>query len=127
MQWGLLVLLPQEVAPILIAVAGFCFMIGAKRIAVGLLTFSAGCIFLPVLLLPLVEALPIWLVWLILAYLVFLLPFIAIVILGALVRPAIGQNAADHMVGDMAAKCIKWMLLFPFLLLGLIVRLIWRR
>lgn len=119
-----LILLPDEVLPLVLALAGICFIIGARQLAVGMITFVLASIFLPPLLAPMVEMVPLWILYLFLAYLVFLLPFLAVSLLQTLVTPALGRRTASDMSGHLAADMTKVLLLAPFRLLGLVGRLL---
>ena len=78
---------------------------------------------LPPLLLPLIEALPIWMLWLGLAYLVFLIPFWLVALFGALVSPALGKGATQQMTGQLARDLTVVTVTAPFRVIGFLIRL----
>lgn len=112
----------DEVLPLVIATAGICLIVGARQLAMGIISFVLASLFLPALLLPLVEMVPLWVLWGLFVYLLFLLPFFAISVLQLLVSPALGRKAASEMGGHLAADMTKLLLLAPFRILGFIAK-----
>lgn len=123
--------LPDEIIPVLVIGAGLAIIVGARGLGRQWLTFAAAMIVLPVLLMPLFDALP----PLVLGAL------IVVLILGAAAAAftgfsslLIGRKATDHMVGTLAASFV-WvvlrsalsLLLLPIrLAIGLLSRLLRR-
>ena len=104
--------LPQEaLLPIFISLAGLLMVVGFRKAAGSLIVFALGsALFLPMLE-PIIEsliyALPGWAVMLILVA-------IALKLLRALAALFLGTNAADQMVGTLAADVVRFLLLLPF-------------
>ena len=92
--------LPPETYVVLIMLAGIALMLGAKRVAAMLGIVVACGIFLPVLIEPFLNLMPLWL--LILVGIVAGLAMLR-VISGVL----IGERSTDHMVGALAAGSVK--------------------
>ena len=61
---------------------------------------------LPTFVAPLIDALPPWVLWLGLAYVALLAPFLALSAFGLLVRPALGKHATDALVGHLARDMV---------------------
>jgi hypothetical protein len=102
-------LLPDEVLPLIIMVAGLMMIVGLRRAGLSVLVTA---LLLPVLA-PFVEALfgelPVWVSFVVLA-------FIGLAILRGLAALLIGQRAADTMVGSLAADVVRivvGLLFFP--------------
>ena len=117
---NLIMFMPSEFAVLMIVAAGLAMIVGARRVATGLLGAAMAIAFLPVLLAPVFDALPGWL-------LVGLLVFFGLGLVRALFELTIGKSSTNHMVGILAADVVRSMLLAPFRLLGWIVRLLLRR
>ena len=117
---NLILLIPQELVVFMIVGAGLAMIVGARRLAAGLLGAAMAIIFLPVLLAPLFDALPGWLLW-------GLIIFFSLALLRALFELTIGKNSTDHMVGILAADVVRTMLLAPFRLLGWALRALLRQ
>ena len=106
--------------PVVIIGAGLAMIVGARSLAAALLGTAMAIIFLPLLLAPLFDALPGWL-------LVVLLVFFALGMLRALFEMAIGKHSTDHMVGILAADVVRATLLAPFRLIGWLARRLLRQ
>lgn len=92
--------------------------------------FVIFALLLPSLFASVIEVLPIWLLWLGSAYLIFLIPFIGVAIFQVLVSPALGRRTSQEMGGHLAADVARATIVAPFKLIGAIFRLIiklWRR
>ena len=127
---SLLVFLPSEAAPLIIAAAGIALIVGARRIAAGLFMLGLAIVVLPVVLEPLFAELPSWLLYL-------LLLALGLAALWALLtlplKAMLGQRAWDHMVGILAADAVRsgiggflrglmWVLGLPFRILARLLR-----
>ena len=117
---NLILFMPTELVVFMIIGAGLAMIVGARSLAATLLGIAMAIIFLPVLLGPLFDALPGWL-------LVVLLFFFALAMLRALFEITIGKNSTDHMVGILAADVVRVALLAPFRLIGWVLRTLLRR
>ena len=94
-------------------------IVGARSLAATLLGTAMAIIFLPVLLAPLFDALPGWL-------LVVLLVFFALGMLRALFEMTIGKHSTDHMVGTLAADVVRTALLAPLRAIAWAIRTLLR-
>lgn len=117
---NLILFMPQELVLFMFVGAGLAMIVGARRIASGLLAAALAVIFLPALLAPLFDALPGWLLWA-------LLVVFCLSLLRGLFVIAIGKNSTDHMVGILAADVVRATLLAPFRLIGWLARLLTRQ
>jgi predicted PurR-regulated permease PerM len=111
MKWTIpSLLIPQEALLPLLVFAGILTIVGLKRLAGGLIVFVLAMAFSPMFE-PIVEAmvatLPDW-------ALVLLVVVFALMVLRALAALLIGPNAADQMVGTLAADVVRFFLLLPF-------------
>lgn len=116
----LLLLMPPELVVFMIVGAGLATIVGARRLAAVLMGSAMAVIFLPVLLAPLFDALPVWV-------LVVLLVYLFLVVLRALCALVIGKHSTDHMVGILAADVVRAAVFAPFRLLGWVLRALFRR
>ena len=117
---NLILFIPQELVVFMFVGAGLAMIVGARRIASGLLLAAMAVIFLPVLLAPLFDALPGWLLWgLLVVFGLSLLPGLFVVV--------IGKNSTDHMVGILAADVVRATLLAPFRFIGWLARRLLRQ
>lgn len=117
---NLLLFIPPELVAFMIVGAGLALIVGARRIASGLLLAALAVIFLPVLLAPLFNALPGWLLWcVVVVFSLNLLRGVFVVV--------IGKNSTDHMVGILAADVVRATLLAPFRFVGWLARLLLRQ
>jgi hypothetical protein len=112
---ALLMLLPPQFAVLLIAGSGLAMILGARALAGTLFTAALALVFLPILLAPLFDALPTWL-------LLGLLVFFVFGLLRVVFNLLIGKRSTEHMVGILAADVVRFAFLAPFRLLGWIVR-----
>lgn len=122
-------LIPDEALVLIVALGGLALMVGARRFAGMLFALVLGSIFLPVLIQPLIQSVPVWILWVIAAYIVYLIPFAAVSVFSALTRPALGRRVSDeaagHLAADVARAMIRahaWLLFAPFRLVVTIVR-----
>lgn len=114
--------MPDQFLPLFIVFAGIAWVVGAKRVATGLLTFAVLAMILPALLQPLVELVPVWLLWVFGVYVLFLVPYFLLGLFGTLVAPALGRKPANTMIGEMAAVMSVKLLAAPFRLVGTLFR-----
>ncbi len=115
-------LVPDELLVLVIAASGLCMMVGARKAAASLFSFAIASLVLPVLLVPVIEAVPVWVLWAGVAYAAFLVPFVAIRLFGSLTAPALGKRASADMEGHLARDVAVAMLSAPFALAGALVR-----
>lgn len=114
--------LPEDLMVLVIAASGMCMIVGARKAAASLFMFAIASLVLPVVLEPIVQMVPVWVLWIGLAYLVFLVPFASVRLFGSLTQPALGKRATDDMVGHLARDVAVSMLSAPFVLLRWIFR-----
>ncbi|MCB1602370.1 MAG: hypothetical protein KDI66_20290 [Xanthomonadales bacterium] len=126
MKTGVLLFFPEELLPLLLAFSGMAMIFGARKIAASLFLFVVLSIVLPPLLLPLIEVVPVWILWAVLIYLVFLIPFAVVSLFRALVSPALSKGAADQMEGQLARDVAVTMAAAPFKAIFFLVRILWR-
>lgn len=112
--------LPPETYILLVVAAGFALILGARRIAAFLLVMVVASIFLPVVIEPLLDAMPLWLL-----LIVGILAGLAM--LRGIMELLVGKASTDHVVGELIADSIKWSLMLPFRLIGWVLRLVLRR
>lgn len=98
--YPVIAVVPDEVLPVLIAAAGFALVLGLRQAAGALFAIAMSIVLLPALLAPAFELLPTWALW------------AALIFIGAsLLRLAaglmLGQRAADHMIGILAADVVR--------------------
>ena len=117
---NVILFMPPELVVFMIVGAGLAMIVGARSLAASLLGVAMAIIFLPVLLAPLFDVLPGWLV-------VGLLFLFGLALLRALFEITIGKNSTDHMVGILAASAVWWALRAPFRFIGWVVRAAFRR
>lgn len=113
-------LLPPETYVILIMLAGIALMLGARRVAAAIGIAVACGIFLPVIIEPFLNLMPLWL--LILGGIV-----VGLAMLRAISSVLIGERSTDHMVGALAADGVKAVLRALFWPLVWLIRTIFRR
>jgi hypothetical protein len=114
--------LPDEALPLVIVAAGLLMILGFRRAGLGVL---GTALLLPVLS-PFIEALfgelPPWVSFVVLA-------FVGLAILRGLAALLIGERAADHMTGSLAADVVRFvvgMLFFPLRAVWWAIRLFGR-
>ena len=101
---AMLLLLPVELVMPLVVAAGLALIVGARAFAGGLLTLAAAMVILPVLLAPLFDALPEWVLWAV----VFITSVgIGLMLLRATSIAMIGRGATDGLVGILAANFVQ--------------------
>lgn len=110
-------LLPDEFMPLAIAGVGLAVILGLLRLRKAAALIGGICLLLisGPFFDSLFDSLPTWIFLL-------MLPILAIVIIRWLVRLVIGERAADHLVGSLAADLIRGIIVFPFRVLGLLFR-----
>lgn len=116
---NLILFVPPELAALLIAGAGLAMILGARALAGSLFGVAMALVFLPVLLAPLFDALPAWL-------LIGLLVFFSLGLIRAMSNVLIGKNSTDHMVGILAADAARFAVLAPFRLIAWVIRALLR-
>lgn len=112
---NLLIFVPPEFAVLLVVGAGLSMIVGARALAKTLLVFAMALVFLPVLLAPLFDALPTWL-------LLALMVFFGMGLVRAVFNLLIGKHSTDNMVGILAADVVRFAFLAPFRLVGWLFR-----
>ncbi len=112
---NLILFMPPEFAALLIMGAGLAMIVGARALASTLFISALALVFLPVLLAPLFDALPLWL-------LLALMVVFGLGLMRAVFNLLIGRQSTDHMVGILAADVVRIAFLSPFRLLGWIFR-----
>ena len=117
---SLLAFLPEEAIILIIMAGGFALMFGAKKLAGTLFALSALMIFLPPLLEPVLDALPEWVLRILLGFV-----FFSVVGLGF--RLVIGRAATEQMVGTLAADVVRSLFLSPFRVIRWVFRLLFGR
>ena len=117
---NLILFVPPELAVFMFIGAGFAMLVGARKLAAGLIGATMAVIFLPILLAPLFDQLPSWLLWI-------LLIFFGLGLLRSLFELLLGERATDHMVGILAADVVRVVLLSPFRMIGWMVRALLQR
>lgn len=112
--------LPPETFLILLAAAGIALIVGAKGVATMLVMVVAAGIFLPVVIGPFLDSLPLWL--LILGGLI-----AGMAILRAMSGAIIGKKATEHAVGSLAASAVMALLTLPLRIIVWCVRTLFGR
>jgi hypothetical protein len=112
---NLILFMPPELVIFMIVGAGMAMIVGARRLAATLMGVALAIIVLPVLLAPLFDALPGWL-------LVTLLVVLVLGMLRGLFELTLGKHSTDHMVGILAADVVRAVILAPFRLVGRLTR-----
>jgi hypothetical protein len=120
----LAIFIPDEWLPLIFAAAGLAWIIGARKLACSMMLFVILSATLPPLLAPFIQLIPVWVLWLLLAYAIFLIPFAVVSVLQALVAPALGAKTASYAAGHWAAGVGRTMFLAPFKILGALFRLV---
>lgn len=124
------IFVPDELLVLVLMGGGVALIVGARKLAASMFAFVVLLLLLPPLLAPIIHMLPTWVMWVILGYVIFLIPFIAVSIFQGLVSPALGKQTTNEMGGRLAADVARAMIVAPFKLIGavfgLIVRL-WSR
>ena len=110
-------LVPPQLFLFLLLGAGLALIVGAKRLAVILVVTVIACVFLPVILEPILASLPFWLLLLVGAFAVF-------AILRAIMEMTIGKKSTDHAVGALAADGLKNLIALPFRIIRWIFNLL---
>jgi len=104
---------------LLIAAAGLLLVVGAKHLAGTIVLMVLAGIFLQVIAEPLFDALPAWMLFLVIG-----------VIIASLLRQisslVIGKRTTDEMVGSLAADFVRTAVAFPFRVIALVWRMLMR-
>jgi hypothetical protein len=115
--------LPQAAVPLLFVIGAMMLIIGLRRLAGALILLSIVCAVAPAsepLFDSLLQALPAWVSWLVLAIL-------AGTVAGALGLGPFLRYLLAHILGTLIADIIRFLWLLPFRAIGLVFRLITRR
>lgn len=116
---NLISLLPPEMYVLLIAAAGLLLVVGAKKLAGMIVLMVLAGISLPIIAEPLFDALPAWMLFLVIGVMILSL-------LRQISSLAIGRHATDEMVGSLAADCVRAIIAFPFRLIAAMWRMFMR-
>lgn len=111
-------LLPEELLPLLLVGAGLCLILGLRSLAVGLAVVAITAPFIGVIAGAVLEQLPWFVVLAVLALAV-------LSMLRAASNLLLGRAATDHVVGDLAADVVRFVIKLPFRLVGWAARFIW--
>lgn len=111
---GLLSFLPQEVIPVLAVCGGLLMIVGLRRLAVSLFGFCGLMIILPPIFEAVLNELPDWALYPVLA-LCLLSTFTFVIVL------IIGPKAWEIFKANIATNVLTWIFLFPFRLVGWIL------
>ena len=114
---NLILFIPQELVLFLFLGAGFAMIVGAKRIAMSLLGAAMAVIFLPVLLAPIFNALPGWLLTVVLIV-------SGLMLLCALFQMVFGKQTTDRFVGTLLVDMLRFLLLAPLAIRSLLTILL---
>lgn len=110
---------PDELLLPLLMVAGICLILGMKRMAGSIVVFVMAMALLPPFITPLVEGLidvmPLWAV--ILAG-----GFLCLALFRSAAALILGRDAANDMIGILAADLVKGLLFFPVRVVRFITR-----
>ena len=120
---SLVAFLPVELLPLLISAGGLLFIIGARRLAGAAIVLAITIAVLPVVLAPMFDLMPAWLLVLVM---IGLMIGLVLGLLGWLSRSLIGRRATDHMVGALAADVVRAVVVGCFRLAGRIMVALWR-
>lgn len=101
---GLIMLLPTTFAPTLLVLGGIAVMVGAKQLARTLFVTVGVMAFAPVILGPLLAAVPTWL-------LLLSLPVLAFSLVGAGVTAVFGRRVWEEALGHWIARFLGPLLL----------------
>ena len=112
---NMIALIPSEFAVLLIVAAGIAMIVGARKLAGALLMIMAAIVFLPLVLAPVFELMPVWL-------LTVLILCFGFGLVRALFELTIGKRSTEHMVGILAADVVRFSALAPFRLLRWLFR-----
>ena len=110
-------LMPPEVFVLLLVGTGIALMLGARKIALLLIVTVLAGAFLPPIIDPILDSLPLWLL-----LVVGVLGGLAI--LRSVGELLMGKESTDHAVGTLATSGLKAALALPFRVLRWVVRLI---
>ena len=114
--------LPEEMLVLVIAAAGIALIVGARALAASLMTFVIITSIAPIILQPLIQQVPVWVLWALAIYALFLLPYFILRLFGGLVEPALGKRETGNMIANLASAMTMTFLAAPFLVLRAIVR-----
>lgn len=116
---NLALLLPEELLPLLLAGAGLCLILGLRTLAISLAVVAITAPFISVIAGAVLELLP-W--YAVIAVMV----FAVLSMVRAASNLMLGRAATDHVVGDLAADVVRFVIKLPFQVVGWGVRLLWR-
>ena len=120
---SLVAFLPIELLPLLISAGGLLFIIGARRLASAALMLAVAIAVLPVVLAPMFDLMPSWLLVLVM---IGLMIGLVMGLLAWLSRALIGRRATEHMVGSLAADLVSATVVGGFRLVGKVLAGLWR-
>ena len=118
------IFVPDELLVLVLIGGGIAWIICARKLATSMFAFVVLSFLLPPLLAPIIQMLPTWVLWVILGYVIFMIPFIAVSIFQGLVSPVLGRQTTNEMGGHLAADVARAMIVGPFKLIGVVFRLI---
>jgi hypothetical protein len=101
--------LPTAMAPLLLVLAGLARIVGARGMSRSLMVAVGAMVLAPVLLGPLLTAVPNWV-------LILALPVMAVMVVGALVTALLGHRVWEEALGHVVAR-----LLLPLSLISMVV------
>lgn len=109
---NLLLLLPTEVAPLLLVLAGIAVMFGRKQLATTLFIGVGTMAFAPAILGPLLAGVPTWLLTL-------ALPAMGVLLVGTVVTMVFGNRVWEVALGHLIARFLAplWLIATAFLVL----------
>ena len=98
---SLLAFLPDEFLPLIIMAGGVAVMLGRRQMAIRLFQLVTLLVFLPVLLSPFLDMLPLWALYL-------LMIGVCLSIFSSGIKWILGKEAWGQMIGSLAADFFKW-------------------
>lgn len=116
---NLALLLPEELLPLLLAGAGLCLILGLRKLAISLATVAITAPFIGVIVGAVLELLPWYVVIAVMA-------FAVLSMLRAASNLMLGRAATDHVVGDLAADVVRFVIKLPFRVVGWGAGVLWR-
>ncbi len=116
---NLALVLPEELLPLLLAGAGLCLILGLRTLAISLAAVAITAPFVSVIAGAVLELLP-W--YAVIAVMV----FAVLSMVRAASNLMLGRAATDHVVGDLAADVVRFVIKLPFRVVGWGARMLWR-
>lgn len=113
---SLISLVPPEMYVLLIALAGLLIVFGAKQLAGTIVLVVLVGIFLPVIAGPIFDAMPAWMLFLVIG-------IMTASLLRQIISLVIGKHAANEMVGILVADLVRAVVVFPFRVIASVWRL----